>query len=262
MQDLGTFLPLSITLIGVSAGAFVAGFAGIGFAAAAGALLLHVLPSTTAIPLMMLCSVIAQSLGLISLRKSMDFRGAAPFVLSGLVAIPIGLHLLQEIDTGFFKAWFGAFLFLYSLYSKSRLWISTAGLGSGADRPEYTRSTVLTPVHTAWVGFAGGLIGDLTAMPGAVLSVWADIRGGGDKADRRSVLQPFILSMQVVALLCMAANEQLLRADIMGLFAVSIPLVVLGTGLGLMLFGRVRSDTFRSCVLGLVLVSGLTLMAV
>src|SRR5215467_10091113 len=55
---------------GVLAGAVVAGLAGFAFSAVAGAMLLHVLPSSEAVPLMMACSIMIQGAGLLTLRRA------------------------------------------------------------------------------------------------------------------------------------------------------------------------------------------------
>jgi hypothetical protein len=49
------------------------------------------------------------------------------------------------------------------------------------------------------VGFAGGLMGGLTAMPGALPNIWRDVRGLST-VERRGPVQPFVMVMQVPAL--------------------------------------------------------------
>src|SRR5215470_18962082 len=83
---------------GVFAGALVSGLMGFAFSAVAGAVLLHVLPPTEAVPLMMACSIITQSMSLFALRRSLQWRGSAGLIAGGMVGIVPALWLLYHAD--------------------------------------------------------------------------------------------------------------------------------------------------------------------
>src|SRR5262249_30988815 len=72
------FEPASFLIIsgGIFAGAVVSGLMGFAFSAVAGAILLHVLPPTEAVPLMMACSIVTQAVSLVALRGSVQWRGS------------------------------------------------------------------------------------------------------------------------------------------------------------------------------------------
>ena len=53
--------PFLIVGLGLFAGAVVSGLMGFAFSAVAGAILLHVLPPSEAVPLMMACSTVTQA---------------------------------------------------------------------------------------------------------------------------------------------------------------------------------------------------------
>ncbi|MEM8563239.1 MAG: sulfite exporter TauE/SafE family protein [Pseudomonadota bacterium] len=249
-------LPVIVVLVGTFAGAFVAGFAGFGLSAAAGALLLHVLPAATAVPLMMLCSVVVQIICLVYLRKTMDMRGCAPFLICGAPAVPISVWILTNAHPELLRRGFGVFLVLYCGYMLWRSLDKAAGQSSSSVAVSHAAEPArLNALSNAAFGFAGGLIGGLTAMPGATISIWADIRGGS-KTDRRAIVQPFILVMQIVALGIMAISGHLFQPAILQLFVISIPGMLIGVALGLFLFNRVASESFRVWVLALILLSG------
>ena len=63
-----------LMVLGIFAGAVVSGLTGFAFSAVAGALLLHVLPPSEAVPLMMVCSVLVQSASLVSLWRHIQWR--------------------------------------------------------------------------------------------------------------------------------------------------------------------------------------------
>lgn len=69
MVDPSHFLPLTLA---VFCGAVVSSFAGFAFSAVAGAILLHMLSPTEAVPLMMACSIIVRGASLFCLRHTID----------------------------------------------------------------------------------------------------------------------------------------------------------------------------------------------
>ena len=77
-----------LMVLGIFAGAVVSGFTGFAFSAVAGAVLLHVLPPREAVPLMMVCSVLVQSMSLFSLRRHIEWRGSLRLILGGLAGLP------------------------------------------------------------------------------------------------------------------------------------------------------------------------------
>jgi hypothetical protein len=50
------------------------------------------------------------------------------------------------------------------------------------------------------VGFACGLVGGMTAMPGAVPTLWCDLHGV-PRLEQRGIVQPFMLVIPVAAIL-------------------------------------------------------------
>ena len=74
---------------------------------------LYVLPPTLAVPLVLVCSVIAQVSTLPSIWKSIDFRLVWPFVIAGLAGVPIGILLIARADPGVFKLTIGVFLLVF-----------------------------------------------------------------------------------------------------------------------------------------------------
>src|SRR5262249_41844501 len=93
------FDPLTYLLVsaGIFAGAVVSGLMGFAFSAVAGAILLRVLPPTEAVPLMMACSIIIQSVSLFALRRSLQWRGSAGLIAGGMLGILPALYLLYHV---------------------------------------------------------------------------------------------------------------------------------------------------------------------
>jgi uncharacterized membrane protein YfcA len=237
-------VPFLILSAGVFAGALVSGVAGFAFSAVAGAMLLHVLPPLEAVPLMMICSVAVQTASLVALRRTMRWKGSLALILGGVVGIPPALWLLQNVDTWTFRVGFGAFLALYSAYMIFKP--AVARLRQAEQR-----------LHDAAVGFAGGLVGGLTAMPGALPTIWCDLRGV-PKDQQRGLVQPFIAAMQVVALALMFAHRSLPTKVLIDA-AFGLPALAAGTAVGIALFGRMDEALFRRIVLAVLFVAGVGL---
>src|SRR3712207_4190576 len=149
---------------GVFAGAVVSGLAGFAFSAVAGAVLLRVLPPIEAVPLMMSCSLVPPAASLLALRGPLKWRGRLVFIAGGALGVLPALFLLHHVDAQTFRTGFGVFLALYAAWMLLLPPISRIRQRSGR-------------VRDAVVGFGGGLIGGLTAMPGALPTIWCDLRG-------------------------------------------------------------------------------------
>ncbi|MFN5282718.1 sulfite exporter TauE/SafE family protein, partial [Bradyrhizobium sp.] len=103
----------AILFFGALAGGFVSGLAGFGTALMALGIWLYVLPPTLAVPLVLVCSVIAQVSTLPSIWKTIDFRLVWPFVICGLAGVPIGILLIARADPDVFKLTIGVFLLVF-----------------------------------------------------------------------------------------------------------------------------------------------------
>ncbi len=228
---------------GIFVGAVVSGLMGFAFSAVAGAILLHVLPPTEAVPLMMACSIITQSVSLFALRRSLQWRASTRLIAGGVIGIVPALWLLYHVDANVVRVGFGVFLVAYAGWMLLR---PTSGcLRAGR-------------LGEAVVGFGGGLIGGLTAMPGAVPTIWCDLRGL-PKDQQRGLVQPYIAAMQVFALALMLARQTLSTEALLNV-TLTLPALAGGAILGIVLFRRVSDGSFRTVLLGILALAGVLLM--
>jgi uncharacterized membrane protein YfcA len=242
MSELSTNLVLSAA---VFAGAFVSGLAGFAFSAVAGAVLLRIFEPLEAVPLMMACSIGVQVANLWALRNSVQWGGSLLLIVGGALGIPISVYLLQNTDTYILRVGFGI---VVSLYACCMLWRPTLMRFDG------TASRRLI----ALIGFGGGLIGGLTAMPGAIPTIWCDMRGM-PKTDQRGLVQPFIAIMQLFALALLLERHGLSSKVAIDL-AISLPALLAGSVLGIVAFRNINEIDFRRTILVVLLFSGASLV--
>ena len=232
---------LAALMLAVFLGGVVSGFAGFAFSAVAGAILLHFLKPMQAIPLMMLCSIAAQLISLVMIRKHIAWKESTPLLIGGFVGVPIALFLLTLVEPRAFRIAFGIVLVGYAVYMLAR--------------PAVTIVRCAGAAVSSAVGFAGGLVGGLTAMPGALPVIWCELRGL-PKEQQRGLVQPYILAMQAFAIALLLAQPGAISRDVLVVAAAALPATIAGTFIGMALFGRVDSRKFRLVVLVLILISG------
>jgi uncharacterized protein len=242
MSELST---LALT-IAIFLGGVVSGFSGFAFSAVSGVILLHFLEPLVAIPLMMCCSIASQISSLVVIRQFVQWRESAPLLIGGAGGIPIALYVLTFTNAHVFRILVGIFLATYALYMLTK---PACGIFRQATSPV---------IHTL-VGFAGGLVGGLTAMPGALPIVWCDLRGVS-KEHQRGEVQPFILIMQAFAVTLLFCRPGTLSADLLSVLPLAIPAVVAGTLVGILLWGKIDDAKFRYSVLSMLLIAGLILI--
>ena len=241
MGDMASFCLLSIA---VFCGAFVSGLAGFAFSAVAGAILLHVLPPLEAVPLMMACSITVQATNFWALRKSIRWKQSSVLIVGGLLGVPIAVWLLQAADARIFRESFGLAIACYAVYTLFR--------------PVLSHRLQMNVGRNALIGFGGGFVGGLTAMPGAIPTIWCDIHGV-PKTEQRGLVQPFIAAMQIFALVLMLLQNDL-SSKVLVDFVASIPALLAGAALGIFAFRRVNEASFRRIILTMLLFSGLLLV--
>jgi uncharacterized membrane protein YfcA len=248
------FSPLTIALLVaiLAASALMSGLSGFGFSAI-GALCLILLPPKLGVPLLMTLSAANQLMSLRQLKA--DMRpikhwwpdGPAPYLLGGLLGVPIGLAILSSLPTAKLMLVFGGFLVLYAGYSLAR--------------PHGARATV----HGHWltsslVGMSGGVIGGFTAFPGAPVVVWSGLRHL-PKRESRAIVQPYILVLQLLSITLLALNKpETFGKTYWWLVAITVPIVLPCTLMGVKLYKSLSDINFRRVTFMLLGISGLGLL--
>src|SRR5207248_11475023 len=113
-------LDLALFAAGTFAAAFVTGLAGFAFGIVAAAVWLHFLAPAQAAALIVAFGLIVQGVSVWKLRRAIKWPRLLPFLIGGVIGVPIGAELLRWTDPGNLRMAVGAILMLFSLYSLFR----------------------------------------------------------------------------------------------------------------------------------------------
>ena len=158
-----------LLFLGALASGFVAGLAGFGTALLALGIWLYVLPPSIAVPLVFICSVVAQTSTLPSLWRSFDLRLVWPFLIGGLAGVPLGTMLVAHADPGIFKLSVGILLLVFppALYFNKPMALSFGGRVADAASDLPAESLAASPVCPACFQRCGPACGAGARMSGA-----------------------------------------------------------------------------------------------
>src|SRR3954471_21665532 len=237
-------IELPVFLIATFAGALVAGLSGFAFGLVASSIWLYILTPLQTATLIIAFGLIVQGYSVWKLRGALDWRKLWPFVLGAALGVPAGVTILTWANPAHVRAGVGAFLVLYSLYALFR--------------PAIARIKAGGAVADAGIGFLNGVLGGMTGLAGILVTLWCGLRGW-PKDQQRTVFQPVAVAIFLMSAFWLGTSGTV-TADTIKLFLIGLPALLIGTWVGLKMFGRLDEAMFRKVVLGLLLVSGAVLM--
>jgi uncharacterized protein len=233
-----------VIVLGALAGGIVSGLAGFGTGITAMGIWLYAVSPPVAASLVVVCSVAAQLQTLPTIWRSVEARRILPFIVPGLIGVPIGTLLLSCLDPRALKIGIGVLLLAFSLQMLIRRSGAAAAWGGRfAD---------------GVVGFGGGVLGGLAGLSGPLPTMWAAVRGW-TKDESRSVFQTFNLSILAPALLAHALAG-LLTKEVGWAVLAALPGTILGAWIGTAAYRRLSDRRFRDIILALLCVSGALLI--
>ena len=244
---------LSVVAVILCVSGLMSGLSGFGFSAV-GPLCLLFLPPKLAVPLLMALSTANQMMSLGQIREDLPKSwaeawpsGSAPYVLGGVVGVPLGVWLLNNLPAQKLMLVFGVILIAYSVYSLAKA-------------ASHKTRGVCGAASGVAVGFIGGTIGGFTAFPGAAVVVWTGLRNLPKKV-ARAIVQPYILVLQIVSLATNAyAHPAIFGQRFWLLLAITLPVVLPGTMGGVALYKRISDVNFKRISFILLGLSGVGLL--
>ena len=236
---------LLILLLGASVAGVVQGISGFAFGMVAMSLWAWYLPPQTAAVLTLTGSLTGQLLAAFTVRRSFAWRSLAPFLVGGLLGIPLGVALLPRLDAELFKIILGGLLVLWCpamLLARRLPRIQTGGRAADA-----------------LAGVGGGVLGGLGGFTGVIPTLWCTLRGLA-KDEQRVIIQNFNLGIQLVTLAAYLA-QGLIHRETLPMIGAMIPAVLLCSWLGTRIYMGLSEAQFRQLVLVLLTLSGAAMLA-
>jgi len=238
-----------IIAIGAMVAGFVQGLSGFAFSMVAMSFWVWAVDPMLAAALAVSGSLLGQILAMLSVRRGFKMQRLLPFVVGGLLGIPLGVLVLPLLDANLFKAFLGALLAVWCpvMLLTPRLPALQVGERLGGRLADGV------------VGTIGGFMGGIGGFSGVVPTLWCNLRQL-DKDEQRAVIQNFNLAMQAVTFATYVGSGIITRKTL-PMFAVMAPAMLIPTLLGTRLYLGISDAAFRKIVLSLLTLSGIGLLA-
>ena len=235
---------LFILVIGAAIGGLVQGLSGSNFGMTATSVWAWFLAPQLVAPLALTGSLTGQIMGALTLKRSFHWQHFAPFLIGGLLGIPLGVALLPRLDADLFKIVLGGLLVITC---------PALLLASGLPRIQGGGR-----VADALAGVGGGILGGLGGYTGVIPTLWTTLRGL-PKDEQRAIIQNFNLGIQLVT---MGAYlwQDLITPALLPQLAILIPVVLFCSWVGTRLYMGLSEARFRQLVLTLLTVSGAAML--
>jgi len=238
--------PLYLTVaLGAVVGGFVQGLTGFAFSMVAISIWAWAVEPRLAATLAVFGALTGQIVGVFSVRRGFNWHLLLPFLLGGIIGIPIGVVLLPLLDAHLFKALLGLLLVVWCPIMLAA--------------PQLPKITFGGRAADGIVGLIGGIMGGIGGLAGAIPTLWCNLRGL-QKDHQRAVIQNFNLATLALAMLTYVATG-VVTADMLPMFAIVAPAILIPSLVGARLYLGISEAAFRMIVLGLLTVSGAALLA-
>jgi uncharacterized membrane protein YfcA len=234
---------LALFLISTFLGGLTSGIAGFAAGLVVSGVWLHILTPLQTATLIACYGIVNQSYTVWKLRHAFSWPRILPFVIGGLIGVPLGAALLAVIDPAAMRFVLGGLLIAFSVYNLIKPAFTPIRAGIATD---------------AGIGVINGMVGGLTGLAGVVITVWTQMRDW-PKDVQRAVFQPVIAATMAMSALSFALSGAF-TAETIKLFFIGLPALAAGLWIGLKLYGRLDDVAFRKVILWLLLLSGIVLL--
>ena len=236
---------LILLAVGAAIAGLVQGISGFAFSMIAMSIWVWGIEPRVATIMAVFGGVTGQLLTAFTVRRGLRLAVLLPFLLGAVVGIPLGVMVLPYLDPDMFKLTLGGMLVVFcpAMLMAQNLPKITAG-GRFAD---------------GVAGMIGGVMGGIGGFTGVIPSLWCTLRGF-DKDLQRNVIQNFNLAALSATMAAYLYTGAVTR-DMLPMFAVVIPTLLLPSLLGARIYTGLSEAAFRRIVLLLLTCSGLAMMA-
>ena len=244
ISDFDPSIYLLILLLGAFPAAFIQGAMGFGSGLVLNAFWLHILDPAHAIPLNIITCLLISGAPMYKLRKTLDFSKLRPFIIFGIIGIPLGMLLLKLTDPKIFKVSIGVFLVFYALIML---------ISKNFSIKVNTRKSI-----DSFIGLISGFMGGFAALGGLLPTIWVGLQKL-PKNTQRGTYEPFIFITSIMAVISFAIAGLYTLQMAYDLLKI-LPALILGSWLGVKIYHVLNGEVFRRTILGLILTAGLVLL--
>jgi uncharacterized membrane protein YfcA len=232
----------AVLLIVILFASFTQSAAGFGLGLVAMPFIIEPLGVQSSASLIALIALITRIVLLIVYRQSLNLRVVSRLTAASLLALPLGVLLLQRLEAALVLALLGIVVSGYALYALL-----------GLRLPELPN-----PRWAYGFGFLSGLLSGAYNTGGPPVVMYGTSRRWGP-AEFKSNLQGFGLINSVLVIVLHAAAQHY-TAAVLQQFVLTLPAVLIGLLLGIQATRLMNDRLFRRLVLLILLIVGLTLI--
>jgi uncharacterized protein len=233
-----------IVALGAIVAGFVQGLSGFAFGMVAMSFWAWTIDPQLVVAMAVFGALSGQIFSAVTVRRKFHFQMLLPFLLGGLVGIPIGVIILPHLNIQLFKTILGLILVIWCplMLITNRLPNITIG-GKLAD---------------SVVGSLGGIMSGLGGFAGTVPTLWCVLRGF-DKDTQRAVIQNFNLAILFTTMMTYITTGIVTR-EMIPMFAIVALSMFIPVFIGNRLYTTISDTMFKKVVLGLLAVTGAALL--
>ena len=224
---------------------FIQGVSGFAFGLIATSLWAWTIEPKLVVPTVIFGSVLGQLVSIQSVRRSIKVHRVTPFLLGGVLGVPIGASLLPLLDVDVFRLVVGTVLVVYS-------GIVLLGARLPDVRPAGRAGDFVLSV-------VAGTMGGASALSGPPVTLWCAMRGW-TKDDQRATYQTFFIVTHTLTILIYIGSG-VLTAHSVSLFGLVGPPILLSSWIGSRWYRNMSGAAFTRSLFSVLLMSGATLAA-
>ncbi len=229
---------VALGALAIFVGSVVQGCAGFAFSLVAAPFLLLVFPQGQVIPMLVMISLGLNLMVLRECRSHLAFGKVVPILVGGILTLPLGVWILTALDPRSFRLFVGGFLVLVALV-----------MLSGWRRPLPYGFLTLFPI-----GLVSGILNGSLSMSGPPVVLFLNNQGTG-KEEFKANLAAYFLALNL-ATMVVYGFRGLFSGTMVFVTLVYVPVLVIGTWIGIRVSRLMPETLFRKITLLLIIATG------
>jgi len=239
MQSLDIFSPIWIfAFLAVLLAAFIRGLAGFGLALILAPILLLILNPVAVVVINIFLGLLSNIVVVIHSFGQIDYKRVLPMALSSLLGIPLGVWIISVVATNILKILIGVIIIFFAI------------LVASGFRKIFSNERLSSSIS----GFFSGILSSSTSLGGPPVVLFMHSQKWPKELIHPS-LAVYFLFLGCCSLGALSVSGQV-SADTVISAASLAPALVVGTGLGMVVFHRVKARFFRALSVAIVICAG------